>query len=81
MFDNLSQRLGTALKKLTGGGVLNEAQVDEALKEIRRSLLEADVHFRIAKEISEKIREHAIGQKIWEKLSAGQQVVQVFVDT
>ncbi|MGE4233281.1 MAG: signal recognition particle protein [Bacteriovoracia bacterium] len=78
MFENLTERLSATIKKLTGGGVLSEAHVDEALKEIRRSLLEADVHFKVAKDACDRIKQKAIGAKIWEKLSPGQQVVQIF---
>jgi signal recognition particle subunit SRP54 len=80
MFDQLTTRLTTTFKKLSGGGGLTQDQVDEGLKEIRRSLLEADVHFKVAREVCDKVREKAIGQKVWEKLSAGQQVVQIFHD-
>lgn len=78
MFDQLTKRLTGAFKQFTGGGTLSEAQVDEGLKEIRRSLLEADVHFRVAREICDNVRNNAIGQKVWEKLSPGNQVVQIF---
>lgn len=78
MFDQLTKRLTGAFKQFTGGGTLSEAQVDEGLKEIRRSLLEADVHFKVAREICDNVRSKAIGQKIWEKLSPGHQVVQIF---
>ncbi|MEW6058120.1 MAG: signal recognition particle protein, partial [Bdellovibrionota bacterium] len=80
MFDRLTERLTGTFRKLSGGGGLNESQVDEGLKEIRRSLLEADVHFKVARELCDKIREHAVGQKVWESLSPGQQVVQIFHD-
>lgn len=80
MFDRLTDRLTSTFRKLSGGAGLSEAQVDEGLKEIRRSLLEADVHFKVAREVCDKIREKAVGQKIWEKLSPGQQVVQIFHD-
>ena len=80
MFDNLTKRITGALKKLTGSGVLNEVHVEEALKEVRRSLLEADVHFKVAKEICDHVKEKAVGAQIWKNLSAGQQVVQIFND-
>lgn len=80
MFDKLTERLTTTFQKLSGGGGLSEAQVEEGLKEIRRSLLEADVHFKVARELCDKIKEKAIGQKVWESLSPGQQVVQIFHD-
>jgi signal recognition particle subunit SRP54 len=78
MFDSLTTRLKDSFKKLSGGGTLTEAHVDEAMKDIRRSLLEADVHFKVAKEICEQVRQKAIGLEVWKKLSPGQQVVQLF---
>lgn len=78
MFDNLSSRLQTAFRKFSGQGVLSETHVDEAMKEIRRSLLEADVHFKVTKEICDQVKSRAIGAEIWKNLSAGQQVVQIF---
>jgi signal recognition particle subunit SRP54 len=78
MFDRLTDRLTTAFKKLGGAGALSEAQVDEGLKEIRRSLLDADVHFKVAREICEHVREKAVGRKIWESLSPANQVTQIF---
>lgn len=78
MFDRLSERLKNTFKNFSKSPILSENQVDEALKEIRRSLLEADVHFKVVKELIEKIREKAIGQRVWEKLSPAQQVVQIF---
>lgn len=80
MFDSLSERLSNTFKKLTGGGVLSQAQVDEAVKEIRRALLEADVHFKVARDVCARIAERAVGQKVWESLKPGQQVVQIFND-
>ncbi len=78
MFDHLTERLSKVIQKLSHGGFLTQAQVEEALKEIRKSLLEADVHFRVAKEICEKVQAQAVGEKILEKLSPGQQVIQIF---
>ncbi len=80
MFDHLTNRLSTAFKKFGVGTKLTEAQVEEGLKEIRRSLLEADVHFMVAKELCNRVRDKAIGAKIWESLSASNQVVQIFQD-
>ncbi len=78
MFDRLTDRLSNAFRKLSGGAVLSEAHVDEALKEIRRSLLEADVHFKVAKDICDHVKSKAVGSEVWKNLSAGQQVVQIF---
>lgn len=79
MFDNLTNRLNSTFKKFSSGA-LSEAQVDEGMKEIRRSLLEADVHFKVARELCDRIREKAVGAKVWEQLSPSQQVVQIFHD-
>ena len=78
MFDQLTSRLKDSFKKLSGGGSVTEAQFEEAVKDVRRSLLEADVHFKVAKEICESMRQKAVGAKVWEKLSPAQQVVQLF---
>jgi signal recognition particle subunit SRP54 len=78
MFDQLTKRLSSTFSKLTGGGSLSESQVEEALKEIRRGLLEADVHYRVAKDLCEQVRQKSVGQRVWEKLSPGHQVVQLF---
>ena len=78
MFDRLSQRLKEAFKNVERSGVLNEAQVEEALKEVRRSLLEADVHFKVAKDLCETVKQRAIGAQVWKSLSPSQQVIQIF---
>lgn len=80
MFDHLTERLSSTFKKLTGGSVLSQGHVDEAVKEIRRSLLEADVHFKVARDVCARISERAVGQKVWESLKPGHQVVQIFND-
>lgn len=78
MFDQLTDRLSATFKKLSGGGILTEANIDEALKDVRRSLLEADVHFKVVRDICEEVKAQALGQKVWESLSPGQQVVKIF---
>lgn len=77
MFQNLSQKLDKVLKKLRGQGVLTEANIAEALKEVRLALLEADVHFKIVKDFTERVREKAIGQEVLRSLTPGHQVVKV----
>ncbi len=77
MFDSLSERLRTTLGKLTGRGRIGEADVDAAMREIRLSLLEADVNFKVVKDFVTRVRERAIGAEILDSLTAGQQVVAI----
>ncbi len=77
MFENLSQRLEGVLKKLRGRGKLNEADVKEALREVRLALLEADVHFQVVKDFVAAVRERAVGADVLKSLTPGQQVVQI----
>ncbi|HZK35097.1 MAG TPA: signal recognition particle protein [Bacillota bacterium] len=76
-FEGLSGKLQSALKKLTGKGKLNEKDVKEAMREVRIALLEADVNFRVARDLIKKITERAVGQEIMESLTPGQQVIKV----
>ncbi len=80
MFDSLSDRLQGIFSSLRGQGVLSEAQVDAALREIRLALLEADVHFRVARELLERIRARAVGQDVLKSLSPDQAVLRVVRD-
>jgi len=80
MFDRLTETLQSAFKKLRGHGVLNEKAVDEGLREIRRALLDADVHFKVAKTFTDKIRERAIGEDVMKSLTPGQQLVKIVRD-
>ncbi|MEO8230462.1 MAG: signal recognition particle protein [Chloroflexota bacterium] len=75
MFDTLSERLRKTLDNLTGRGRISEADVDAAMREIRLSLLEADVNFKVVKDFITRVRERAIGADILGSLTAGQQVV------
>ncbi|MGZ8528562.1 MAG: signal recognition particle protein [Candidatus Limnocylindrales bacterium] len=75
MFDTLSERLRKTLGNLTGRGRIGEADVDAAMREIRLSLLEADVNFKVVKDFIARVRERAIGADILDSLTAGQQVV------
>ncbi len=77
MFDSLSQKFEKIFKNLRGRGVLTEQNVSEALKEVRLTLLEADVNFKIVKGFIEKVREKAIGQEVLQSLTPGHQVVKV----
>src|SRR2546425_2382276 len=80
MFTALSERLTAALKRLTGRGVLSEQDVTEALREIRRHLLEADVSFEVTQGFVERVRERAIGAIAMKTVSPGQQVVKLVHD-
>ena len=77
MFENLTERLTGILNKLTSKGRLPESDVDEALSLVRRSLLEADVNFRVARDFVSAVKERAIGSDVLESLSPGQQVVKI----
>ncbi len=80
MFDNLSDRLRKTLATLTGSGRVSEADVDAAAREIRLALLEADVNFKVVKDVVGRIRERAVGAEILSSLTAGQQVVKIVND-
>ena len=80
MLDNLSKKLQKILKNLSGQGRVSERHIDETAREIRNALLDADVHFKIAKEFVERIKKRALGQEIIESLTPGQQVIKVVRD-
>ena len=80
MFTALSERLTAALKRLTGRGVLSEQDVTEALREIRRHLLEADVSFEVTTGFVERVRERAVGVIAVKSVSPGQQVAKLVHD-
>src|ERR1700694_1988054 len=75
MFETLGERLGAALKKISGRGVLRPEDVDAGLREVRLALLEADVNFKVVKEFIEKVRERLKGAEVAEALTAPQQVI------
>jgi len=80
MFTALTERLSGVLKRLVGRGVLSEQDVAEALREIRRSLLEADVSLDVARDFVERVRERAVGVIQLKSVSPGQQVVKLVHD-
>ena len=80
MFENLSDKLQRVFKNLRGEGRLTELHLDEALKEIRMALLEADVNFKVVKQFTEAVRAKALGQEVMQSLSPGQQVVKIVRD-
>ncbi len=80
MFDNLSDRLEAIYKKLKGRGVLKEADVDEALREIRVALIEADVSLPVIKDFIAEVRVKAVGQEVLKSLAPGHQMVKIVND-
>lgn len=80
MFESLSDRLHDVFKQLRGHGRLTEENIQEALREVRMALLEADVNFKVAKEFVATVAEKAIGQEVVGSLAPGQQVVKVVHD-
>lgn len=77
MFDTLTDKLSGIFQKLTNKGRLTEKDIDDALGQIRRSLLEADVNFRVARDFVATIRERSLGSDVMESLTPGQQVVKI----
>ena len=80
MFENLSDKLQRVFKNLRGEGKLTAANMDEALREIRVALLEADVHFKVVKQFIEQVKQKALGEEVLNALSPGQQVVKIVRD-
>ena len=80
MFDNLSEKLGGILDRLTGRGALSEADVDAAMREIRRALIEADVALDVVRSFTEKVREQAVGATVVKSVTPGQMVVKIVHD-
>lgn len=80
MFDSLSDKLKKTLKNLRGQGKLTPEHVDAALREIRMALLEADVNYKVAKDLVESIRAKAEGQEVWQDLKPHEQVVKIVYD-
>ncbi|MBK6264487.1 signal recognition particle protein [Marivirga sp. S37H4] len=77
MFDNLSYKLDRAFKTLKGQGQITEVNVATTVKEIRRALVDADVNFKVAKEVTDKIKEEALGRDVLISVSPGQLLVKI----
>jgi signal recognition particle subunit SRP54 len=77
MFENLTDKLNAVFKKLKGHGRLSEKDIEEGLKEVRMALLEADVHYKVVKDLLSSIKERAVGKEVQESLTPGQQVVKI----
>jgi len=80
MFNRLSDKLATVFKKLKGHGKLTELNINDALREVRLALLEADVNYKVAKAFVEGIRQRALGQEVMSSLTPGQQVIKIVHD-
>ncbi len=80
MFDTLREKILSPIKSLARSGQLTEANLEEAMKEIRRALLEADVHFKVAKEFLEQVRSEATGQALLKSITPEQQFTKIVYD-
>src|ERR1700754_227096 len=81
MFESLSEKLGGILDRLTRRGALSAADVDVALREVRRALLEADVALDVTTAFVAKVRERAVGVDVIKSVTPGQMVVKIVHDT
>ena len=80
MFSRLSDKLQEVFKDLRGHGRISEQNVSDALREVRLALLEADVHFRVAKEFIARVKDKALGEDVLRSVTPGQQIVKIFHD-
>ena len=80
MFDTLSERLGAIFDRLTKRGALSEADVNEAMREVRRALIEADVALDVVRSFTDKVRARAVGQDVIRSVTPGQMVVKIVHD-
>ncbi|HBM52152.1 MAG TPA: signal recognition particle protein [Deltaproteobacteria bacterium] len=80
MFENLSQKLTTTLRKVRGQGRLTETSIDDSLKEVKMALLEADVNFRVVKAFLRSVKSRAIGEEVQGSLTPGQQFIKIVND-
>ncbi|MCS6950422.1 MAG: signal recognition particle protein [bacterium] len=77
MFESLTEKLQKVFRRLSNQGKLTEQDVNDALREVRIALLEADVHFKVVKDFIARVRERAVGQEVLESLTATQQVIKI----
>ena len=76
-FENLSDKLQSAFKKLKGKGVLTEADINDAMREVKLALLEADVNFKVVKEFVSDVKEKCLGSEVLESLTPAQQIIKI----
>lgn len=79
-FESLSERIQMSLRRITGRGRLNENDIDEMMKEVRLSLLEADVNYKVVKSFISEVKEKALGERILKSLTPGDQVIKIVHD-
>jgi signal recognition particle subunit SRP54 len=77
MFESLGEKLDAVFRRLRGHGTLTEKNIEEALREVRLALLEADVNFRVVKDFVDRVKSQALGQEVLASLSPGQQVIKI----
>ena len=80
MFDSLTGRLQTAFKNLRGLGKISDSNIADSLREVRMALLEADVHFKVARDFIQSVKEKAIGEKVIQSIQPGQQIIKIIHD-
>src|SRR5215471_315714 len=80
MFDSLSSKLQNAFRNLRGLGKISEANVGDALREVRLALLEADVNFKVARDFIDRVKTKSIGQEVVQSIQPGQQIVKIIHD-
>ena len=77
MFEDLSEKLNRSFRSFLGRGKLSEKNIESGLRDVRRALLEADVHYKVAKDFIESVRTRAVGQEVLGSLKPGQHVVKI----
>ena len=80
MFENVSGKLYDVMRKIRGTGVISEKNIDDALKDIRMSLLEADVSYKVVKSFIESVKQRSIGEDVLKSVSPGQQFTKMVQD-
>ncbi|MCP3901800.1 MAG: signal recognition particle protein, partial [Desulfobacteraceae bacterium] len=80
MFDNLSDKLDSVFRKFKGHGTLNEKNIEAGLKQVRMALLEADVNYRVVKDVILDIKKRSLGTEVMKSLTPGQQVIKIVND-
>src|SRR5665648_308494 len=79
-FEGLSDKLQSVFKKLKGKGVLSESDINEAMREVKLALLEADVNFKVVKDFVESVKVKSLGKEVLESLTPAQQVIKIVND-
>src|SRR6266446_8489315 len=80
MFSQLGDKLQDIFKDLRGHGTISETNINDALRQVRLALLEADVDFQVAKDFIARVREKALGEEVLRSITPGQQIVKIFHD-